>query len=158
MQKSGFPKLCHYVGFWQIGSHIVFHEICKILRCESITIGIQSNFLGFGFIHLCLFVTQFVEGLIALTGPLGITDPPRPPPGPIRPPGPPPQSLRPPLIPPGPLRPPGPPGPPPSGTLQPPRPPVASPTASTGLLGIPGTVKPPAIPNFQLVSKETCAT
>ena len=21
MQKSGFPKLCHYVGFWQIGSH-----------------------------------------------------------------------------------------------------------------------------------------
>ena len=22
MQKSGFPKLDHYVGFWQIGSHI----------------------------------------------------------------------------------------------------------------------------------------
>ena len=22
MQKSGFPKMRHYVGFWQIGSHI----------------------------------------------------------------------------------------------------------------------------------------
>ena len=23
MQKSGFPKVRHYVGFWQIGSHII---------------------------------------------------------------------------------------------------------------------------------------
>ena len=22
MQKSGFPKMHHYVGFWQIGSHL----------------------------------------------------------------------------------------------------------------------------------------
>ena len=25
MQKSGFPKMRHYVGFWQIGSHICTH-------------------------------------------------------------------------------------------------------------------------------------
>ena len=24
MQKSGFPKMHHYVGFWQIGSHIPY--------------------------------------------------------------------------------------------------------------------------------------
>ena len=90
-----------------------------------------------------------------------MTGPPRPPPGPMRPPGPPPQSLRPPLIPPGPLRPPGPPGPPPppSGALKPPGPPppVSGPppgpsVASPGLLGIPATVKPLPVPNFQLVS------
>ena len=47
-----------------------------------------------------------------------------------------------------------PPGPPPSGALQSPGLTVTPPAASTGLLGIPGTVKPPAILNFQLVSIE----
>ena len=28
MQKSGFPKMCHYVGFWQIASYIV---VCMCL-------------------------------------------------------------------------------------------------------------------------------
>ena len=104
------------------------------------------------FIYSCVTF----EGLLPPAGPLGITGPPpRPPPGPMRPPGPPPQSLRPPLIPPGPMRPPG---PPPSATLQSPGPPAGPPAASPGLLGIPGTVKPPALPhalpNFQLVSKK----
>ena len=27
MQKYGFPKMHHYVGFWQIGSHITV-QIC----------------------------------------------------------------------------------------------------------------------------------
>lgn len=78
----------------------------------------------------------------------------------MRPPGPPPQSLRPPLIQPGPMRPPGPLGPPPpSGALQPPAgpppagpPPALPPSTSSGLLSNPSAVKPPAIPNFQLVS------
>ena len=24
MQKSEFPKMRHYIGFWQIGSHMVY--------------------------------------------------------------------------------------------------------------------------------------
>ena len=106
-------------------------------------------------LYIVFTYDNFLEGLLTPTGPLGMAGPPRPPPGPMRPPGPPSQPLRPPLIPPGPLRPPGPPGPPPppSGTLQPPGPPPGPTSGSPGLLGIPTTVKPPAIPNFQLVSK-----
>ena len=29
MQKSGFPKMHHYVGFWQIGSHMRYLKLCE---------------------------------------------------------------------------------------------------------------------------------
>ena len=30
MRKSGFPKMRHYVGFWQIGSQILFSEYLTV--------------------------------------------------------------------------------------------------------------------------------
>ena len=30
MQKSEFPKLHHYVGFWQIGSQITMYTVCTL--------------------------------------------------------------------------------------------------------------------------------
>ena len=30
MQKSGFPKMRHYIGFWQIGSHIAAIVNCCV--------------------------------------------------------------------------------------------------------------------------------
>ena len=35
MQSSGIPKMRHYVGFWQIGSHIITNLII-IMRALSI--------------------------------------------------------------------------------------------------------------------------
>ena len=34
MQKSGFPKMRHYVGFSQIGSHICMHIAIHCLKVE----------------------------------------------------------------------------------------------------------------------------
>ena len=48
MQKSGFPKMRHYVGFWQIGSHI--------LKLVTFTCGIEFYILT---------ITQNVVILIA---------------------------------------------------------------------------------------------
>ena len=60
MRKSGFPKMRHYVGFWQMGSNSHFKKFCvpvstetlkvdKLLKMPSDSISegvIFQNFLG----------------------------------------------------------------------------------------------------------------
>ena len=44
MQKSGFPKIRHYVGFWQIGSHIL-EKGCFSTQStpKSVTVNSHNN-------------------------------------------------------------------------------------------------------------------
>ena len=45
MQKSGFPKMRHYVGFWQIGTHMYVFSIV-----------VDTH----NFIYICVCVCMYV--------------------------------------------------------------------------------------------------
>ena len=66
MQKSGFPKMCHYVGFWKIGSHIT--DI--ITDTDTILVGItlfstdttNTNSINTGVYLLCIYTVGSIIG------------------------------------------------------------------------------------------------
>ena len=46
MQKSGFPKMCHYVGFSQIGSHINRMKVNSKAFANPVLIAIHIYYEG----------------------------------------------------------------------------------------------------------------
>ena len=62
MQKSGFPKMRHYVGFWQIGSHIPIISNCH--SQQYINYCCKNNLLYCCSLCLCNSAISFLHKAI----------------------------------------------------------------------------------------------
>ena len=63
MQKSEFPKMSHYVGFWQIGSHLILPRDISRLKCNLIGKRLHLSHTRAYIYELTVMLSQVMDAL-----------------------------------------------------------------------------------------------